>query len=211
MKNPCFRMGTNLENHARTGSNNHDYAFWTQPAMTHTSRGRAFENHRNRVRAKMDQAAEHRQEAAALESRAQSLRQTPRVKGDAEREYQALRIERDNTISVGSPVLRHGWAVGKGYVVKVNKKSYTTEWEDGSTHAVDKIYVQYDPSRQPREASKPYPFKKVMWWPLFHLAITAPSATFCASIETASATAIGANTRMTGTLTRPHATLLTLS
>ena len=154
------RKASNLDADVESGSNGHDYAFWTQPAMSHNSTVRAFENHRERLRGKMRKAGGLRSEATELERRAQSLRATPAVKGDAERARQQYREKQDQIITVGSPVIRPGWAVSDGYVIKVNRKTYTVEWQGGGTYAVDKTFVEFDPSREPRKQRAAFGFKK---------------------------------------------------
>ena len=149
-----------LQQQINSGSGGNDYAFWTQPAMRHNARVRSFEKQRQRLRDKMDKAHGLLKEAEELESRAESLRETPAVKGDAEIGYQAHREEQDKVITVGSPVMRPGWAVDKGYVIRVNRKTYTIEWQGGGTYAVDKTMVQLDPDRPKREERPVFPFKK---------------------------------------------------
>ena len=147
-----------LDENVRVGSNDNDYNFWTQPSMNHSSAGRTFENRRKRLREKMDQARVLRKEADELERRAKSLRKTPVVKGDAEQRRQEKRDELDKKIKVGAPI-KHFMGM-KGYVLKVNKKSYTIEWESGRIEAEEKTYVQLDPSRPFRESASEFKYKK---------------------------------------------------
>lgn len=149
----------NLDTDVKRGSNGNDYNFWTQPAMHHNSRVRAFENHRERLRETMCKAGDLREEARELERRAEALRHTPAIKGDAERAREAAREELNKVITVGSPIINPSWALSKGYVIKVNRKTYTVEWETGDTFAIEKTFVKLDTSRPKQEARAGFAFK----------------------------------------------------
>jgi hypothetical protein len=114
-----------------------DTAFWTQPATPSSRFGRQ--------RAKM---YERYNKGLALHAEAQDLRKDAgwkeqagiRVKGDAERERQQERDERDKVFTVGSKV--YDWCFGDGVVKKVNKKTYTIQFTSGFTCTRDKSYIK---------------------------------------------------------------------
>ena len=114
-----------------------DFAFITQPILI----GHHSENsHRNllkRIHNKMDKEHELRQKA----ERHQSLvGRKAVVKGDAERNRQRQRENQDKIIGKGTKIF--DFCFGNGTVVKVNKKTYTIQFESGSKFTRDKVYVK---------------------------------------------------------------------
>jgi len=88
----------------------------------------------------------------------ETLEKPATIKGDAERKYQQERQEKDKTIKPGTKV--KDFAYGKGIVRKVNKKSYTVEYESGYKHARDKIFIDKIPQDTKVDIKKTMDIKK---------------------------------------------------
>lgn len=110
----------------------HDYAFITQPGHIPA---------RARINRKQDAIFQLRKEGTAQIERAERIEKYgARVKGDAERAREVMRIEQDKTIEKGSRV--HDFCFGDGEVTRVNKKSYSIKFDSGGTYARDKTYIK---------------------------------------------------------------------
>jgi hypothetical protein len=96
----------------------------------------------NRAFESLEMAQEMRRKAEALRN--------VRVKGDAERNRQAVRDKMDSLIIKGSRV--HDFCFGAGEVLRVNSKSYTVKFDRGFTYARDKSYVR--PEKQTIQAEE---------------------------------------------------------
>lgn len=117
-----------------------DWSFVTQP-ITSNSGGRAFKRFRDKISNKIDKKHELLNEADDLRERAERLRNSVSVKGDAERKRQAIRDANDEIIKVGSRVF--SFSFGNGEVVKVNKISYSVKIDRlNSVLKLDKCYVK---------------------------------------------------------------------
>lgn len=81
------------------------------------------------------EARELREEANRLERRG------ARVKGDAERKHDMVREHNDQRIQVGSRV-HYAMFQRDGTVVRVNKKTYTIQFDHGAKYAIDKMFVK---------------------------------------------------------------------
>lgn len=114
-----------------------DWNFITQPILVgHHSEGR----HRNllkRIHNKMDREMELRQKA---QDHLNHVGAKARVKGDAERHYQAIADKMDTLVTVGSRI--YDSCFREGTIVKVNKKTYTIKWDSGSTWTREKYFVR---------------------------------------------------------------------
>jgi len=103
-----------------------DWSFVTQP-ITQNSGGRAFSRFRDKISNKIDKKYNLLNEADDLRERADRLRNSVSVKGDAERRRQAQREVNDSVIKIGSKVFDYSF--GNGEVVKVNKISYSVKFD----------------------------------------------------------------------------------
>jgi hypothetical protein len=118
-----------------------DITFFTQPNIN-TSRGRAFKRYREKVLSRYDKGMELQKEADELRGKAEWLeKQGAVVKGDAERKRQAKREEMDKIVSVGARVFYRIFDC-EGIVAKVNKKTYTVQFDNGLKCAVEKVFVE---------------------------------------------------------------------
>lgn len=87
----------------------------------------------------MDKAVEHTKKAETFLARASSLeRAASTIKGDAERERQRKREKLDKVIEVGSRVNNVHYGIGT--VMRVNKKTYTVQFDGGFKETVDKTF-----------------------------------------------------------------------
>lgn len=110
----------------------HDWAFITQPGHIPA---------RERINRKKDAIFQLRKEGQAQIERAERIEKYGgRVKGDAERARQTMRVEQDKTIGKGSRV--HDFCFGDGEVVRVNKKTYSIKFDSGGTYPRDKTYIR---------------------------------------------------------------------
>lgn len=110
-----------------------DWAFATQPGHI-PIRERAIKGYDKGLEL-MGEASEARQKAEGV------MREKTRVKGDAERLYQAVRDRNDTLIGIGSKVFDP--VFGHGTVVGVFKKSYKIDFGKGFKPSLrDKSYVR---------------------------------------------------------------------
>ena len=116
-----------------------DIAFVTQP-ITQNSGGRAFRKQRERIYGKVDKMFGLMNEAEDLRRKAESIINNVRVKGDAAQKRQEERDANDKLISVGTKI--YDYSFGSGTVKKVNKKTYTIEYDRGFTTIQDKSHVK---------------------------------------------------------------------
>jgi hypothetical protein len=107
-----------------------DWAFITQPGRIPL---------RDRMNRADDRAFESLAVAKGFREKAASILDV-RVAGDAERRRQAERDYLDKVISKGSMV--RDFALGKGEVIQVCKKSYRIKFASGNVYARDKSYVR---------------------------------------------------------------------
>lgn len=107
-----------------------DIAFNTQPGHIPI---------RAKVIAQNDKAYESLNIAKKMEEKADSLRHV-RVKGDAERHYQAIADKVDTLVTVGSRIFDSCFR--EGTILKVNKKTYTIKWDSGRTWTREKYFVK---------------------------------------------------------------------
>jgi hypothetical protein len=132
-----IKADTQLNSHPEI---RHDWAFITQPGRIPL---------RERMNAADNRAFESLEMAQEMRRKAEALRNV-RVKGDAERNRQAVRDKMDSLIIKGSRV--HDFCFGAGEVVRVNSKSYTVKFDRGFTYARDKSYVR--PEKQTIQAEE---------------------------------------------------------
>lgn len=118
------------------GSN--DFAFITQPILVGHHSEKAHRNLRARIANKMDKSMELYNEAEQARERANNLFDA-RVKGDAAARRQAERDYLDQFVKIGMHVAEY--SCGGGIVTKINKKTYTIQFDRGFTSTVDKSYI----------------------------------------------------------------------
>lgn len=114
-----------------------DIAYMTQPASLNSSFGkqrqRAFNRYEKGIQLNIE-ASDIRKKADWMEERGVV------VKGDAEARRQEKRKEADKTITVGTRVTCSLY--DKGTVKKVNKKTYTVEFDRGFSISIDKSWAE---------------------------------------------------------------------
>jgi len=122
------KANTQLNSHPEM---RHDWAFITQPGHIPM---------RARMNAADQRAFESLKVADRFHAKAESLRHV-RVKGDAEKKYQAHREGLDSIIFKGCRI--YDVVFGYGQVVGIFKKSCRVKWErTGNTYARDKMFLQ---------------------------------------------------------------------
>lgn len=115
-----------------------DWAFWTEPIKIGHHSEHRHRRLRERLQNKMRKQSELLGEASGL--RAEARPQKARIAGDAERQRERKREQLDQAIGVGSRVV--DFSFGPGTVVRVNRKSYTVEYDRGFKCARDKTYFR---------------------------------------------------------------------
>jgi hypothetical protein len=120
--------------------NSKDWAYVTQPNIN-TSAGRRFTKQRERVLNRYDAGLGLLREADKLRDKADWLEKSGvAVKGDADKRRQAERDYADTLYKIGSRVI--DWCFGGGVITKVNKKTYTIQFDSGGKFTRDKSYIQ---------------------------------------------------------------------
>ena len=114
-----------------------DWQFVTQPILVGHHSEKRHRNLKRKISNKMDKIQELRNEAKEL---MEKTGRKARVKGDAERARQKKREELDKVIVKGSKVV--DFAFGLGVVTRVNKKTYTIQFESGGKYAREKTFVK---------------------------------------------------------------------
>ena len=117
-----------------------DIAFTTQP-ITPGAGGRSFARFREKVYNKIDRRFGLENEADELKERAERLMAPVAMKGDAEKRKTAEREAMDKIVKVGTKVNYRLFNRGESTVVRINKKSYTIQFEDKTKFSVDKRFV----------------------------------------------------------------------
>lgn len=116
-----------------------DIAWVTQPNIN-SSRGRAFRNSREKVLNKYDKGMRLSIEAEKIKEKANWMEgMGVRVKGDAQKKREAERMEQDKIIHIGTKIITF-LNQSVGTVVKVNKNTYTVQFEQGRKYAVEKNF-----------------------------------------------------------------------
>lgn len=117
-----------------------DIAFVTQP-ITPGAGGRSFSRFRDKVYNKIDRRFGLENEADELKERAERLMAPVAMKGDAEKRKTAEREAMDKIVKVGTKVNYRLFNRGESQVIRINKKTYTIQFEDKTKFSVDKRFV----------------------------------------------------------------------
>lgn len=118
-----------------------DMAFWTEPIKIGHHSERKHRNARATLFRKQEKILELDKKAASFREKADNLEHFANTHaGDAERKRQAVRDEKDKTVTVGSEVV--DWCFGKGVVLRVNTKTYTIQFDRGTKTTRDKSFIK---------------------------------------------------------------------
>ena len=94
-----------------------------------------------RIQSAATQSVEHDAMAKHHREKAENiLKYGSRVAGDAERAREIMRAEQDKVITVGTRV--YDFAFGAGVVMRVNRKTYTIQFDRGCRGPRDKTYCK---------------------------------------------------------------------
>ena len=114
---------------------------WTEPIKIGHHSQRKHEKVFERRNSVMKKTFELEQKAKRFREKADNLTRFANTnKGDAENKRQAERDLADTLFSVGSEVV--DWVMGKGIIKRVNKKTYTIEFQSGWTTTRDKSFIK---------------------------------------------------------------------